>query len=407
MLGGKNILIGITGSIAAYKIPLLVRLLAKEGANVRVIMTPAARDFVTPLTLSTLSKAPVWSEAFNRTDGSWNSHVDLGQWADLFLVAPASASTLGKMAHGIADNFLMTAYLSAKCPVFFAPAMDLDMYRHPTTQENIRKLQEMGHHLIEPQVGELASGLCGAGRMEEPETMLEVIRMALAVKDLNGIKAIVTAGPTYEPIDPVRFLGNHSSGKMGFALAENLARRGADVTLITGPTSLQTILPGIRRIDISTAAEMHESVMSRLADTDVVIMAAAVADFSPAEVFPRKIKKGTDTDSLTSLELKPTTDILADIGRHRTSGQVIAGFALETDNEAENARKKLLDKNADLIVMNSLRDEGAGFGTSTNKIIIFSRDGSENAYPLRSKEEVAGDIVNEIHKRLHSVGASH
>jgi phosphopantothenoylcysteine decarboxylase/phosphopantothenate--cysteine ligase len=405
MLGGKNILIGITGSIAAYKIPLLVRLLAKEGANVRVIMTPAARDFVTPLTLSTLSKAPVWSEAFNRTDGSWNSHVDLGQWADLFLVAPASASTLGKMAHGIADNFLMTAYLSAKCPVFFAPAMDLDMYRHPTTQENIRKLQEMGHHLIEPQVGELASGLCGAGRMEEPETMLEVIRMALAVKDMNGIKAIVTAGPTYEPIDPVRFLGNHSSGKMGFALAENLARRGADVTLITGPTSLQTILPGIRRIDISTAAEMHESVMSRLADTDVVIMAAAVADFSPVEVFPRKIKKGTD--SLTSLELKPTTDILADIGRHRTSGQVITGFALETDNEAENARKKLLDKNADLIVMNSLRDEGAGFGTSTNKIIIFSRDGSEYAYPLRSKEEVAGDIVNEIHKRLHSVGASH
>ncbi|HRZ77593.1 MAG TPA: bifunctional phosphopantothenoylcysteine decarboxylase/phosphopantothenate--cysteine ligase CoaBC, partial [Bacteroidales bacterium] len=277
MLRDKNILIGVTGSIAAYKVPLLVRLLMKEGANVRVVMTPSAHDFVTPLTLSTLSKRPVWTEAFDPRDGLWNSHVDLGRWADLFVIAPASANTLAKMAHGIADNFLMTVYLSAKCPVYFAPAMDLDMYRHPTTQENIHRLTRMGHHLIEPQTGELASGLCGAGRMEEPEMILEVIRLALTAKDMEGVHALVTAGPTHEPLDPVRYFGNHSSGKMGFALAENLAMRGAQVTLITGPTALSTHRPGIHRIDVVTAAQMQEEVMVQLPAHTVIIMAAAVA----------------------------------------------------------------------------------------------------------------------------------
>jgi phosphopantothenoylcysteine decarboxylase/phosphopantothenate--cysteine ligase len=398
MLREKNILIGITGSIAAYKIPLLVRLLVKERANVRVIMTPSARDFVTPLTLSTLSKHPVWTEPFNPVDGDWNSHVELGRWADLFLLAPASANTLAKMAHGIADNFLMTTYLSAKCPVFFAPAMDLDMYQHPSTQNNIRILQEMGHSLIEPQTGELASGLCGAGRMEEPERILQAIALALAKKDMEGIKALVTAGPTFEPIDPVRFVGNHSSGKMGFALAEKLAGRGAEVSLICGPTSLETNFPGIYRIDVTTAAEMKEAVLNLMASQHVIIMAAAVADFTPEAYLPEKIKKGSR--NALNLKLIPTTDILAQIGQKKDPHQIIVGFSLETHNARENAIRKLNEKNADLMVLNSLQDSGAGFGLDTNKISIFRKDGSEIAFQLKPKEEVADDIITEVLRQL-------
>lgn len=398
MLRDKNILIGITGSIAAFKVPFLVRLLVKEGANVRVIMTPSARDFVTPLTLSTLSKAPVWTESFNSDDGTWNSHVDLGRWADLFVVAPASANTLAKMAHGIADNFLMAVYLSAKCPVYFAPAMDLDMYKHQTTQDNIRRLIELGSHLIEPQTGELASGLSGAGRMEEPENILEVIRLALTKKDMEGIKALVTAGPTFEPIDPVRFLGNHSSGRMGFALAENLAMRGAEVTLIAGPTSIETNRAGIYRIDVTTASEMYDTVMELFRGHHVIIMAAAVADFTPENFAKEKIKKG-GADVL-ALELTPTKDILAEIGMQKDDHQVVVGFALETSDEKENARKKLHTKKADLIVLNSLRESGAGFGTPTNKIVIFSKDGAEKEFQLKPKEEVADDIINEVRREL-------
>lgn len=398
MLREKNILIGITGSIAAYKIPFLVRLLVKERANVRVIMTPSARDFVTPLTLSTLSKHPVWTESFNPVDGDWNSHVDLGRWADLFLLAPASANTLAKMAHGIADNFLMTTYLSAKCPVFFAPAMDLDMYQHPATQKNIQILQEMGHTLIEPQTGELASGLCGAGRMEEPEQILRTISLALAERDMEGIKALVTAGPTYEPVDPVRFVGNHSSGKMGFALAENLASRGAEVSLISGPSALETQMPGIYRIDVTTAAEMNEAVMKLMPSQHVIIMAAAVADFTPEQVHTEKIKKGKHA-SLT-LRMIPTQDILSQIGQRKDPHQIVVGFSLETHNGRENAIRKMTEKNADLMVLNSLQDSGAGFGTDTNKISIFRKDGSEIAFQLKPKEEVADDIISEVLREL-------
>lgn len=396
MLKGKHILLGITGSIAAYKIPLLVRLLIKEGAEVRIAMTPSARDFVTPLTLSTLSKNPVLSEPFDPVDGSWNSHVDLGRWADLMLVAPASANTLAKMAHGIADNFLLTTFLSAKCPVYFAPAMDLDMFHHPATQQNIKSLEAMGCKLIEPQVGELASGLCGAGRMEEPEIMLEILRYGLTEKDLAGYTALVTAGPTQESIDPVRYISNHSSGLMGYAIAETLASRGAVVHLVSGPVHRQTYMPGIQLISVTTAAEMYEACMQHT-NADVIVMAAAVADFAPSEPVAHKIKKTTQH---TALPLTPTIDILSALSKNRRNVAFLAGFALETDNEEENALQKLRSKNLDMIILNSLSNEGAGFGVDTNVVSIFTRNGESFHLPKMLKTELAERIVDLIHEKL-------
>jgi len=387
-------LIGITGSIAAYKIPFLIRLLKKEGAEVQVVMTPAARDFVTPLTLSVLSGNPVYTYPFDEDDGSWTSHVELGSRADVMLMAPVTAATLGKMANGIADNLLLTTYLSAKCPVFFAPAMDLDMYRHPATGENIKKLIGFGHTLIEPQVGELASGLTGAGRMEEPENIVKVLKDHFAKRrQFAGKKFLITAGPTYEAIDPVRFIGNHSSGKMGFALAEAAAEKGAEVTLIAGPVKLEITHPLVRRIDVASANEMYEMCKKYFPAADVTVMSAAVADFTPEEIAPQKIKKG---DQPPEIKLKPTVDILRQLGREKDSGQVLVGFALETDNELENARLKLKNKNLDLIVLNSLKEQGAGFGVSTNKITIIDKNGKQTDYPLKSKKEVAEDILDRI-----------
>lgn len=394
MLKGKKILIGITGSIAAYKIPYLIRLLIKEGAEVQVILTPNARDFVTPLTLSTLSKRPALTETFNQVDGSWNSHVEMGIWADLMLIAPASAATLSKMATGQADNLLVTTYLSAKCPVFFAPAMDLDMYKHPTTLKNIETLISFGHQLIEPQVGELASGLSGAGRMEEPENILQIIQSFFKKKSqFSNKKILVTAGPTYEAIDPVRFIGNYSSGLMGFEIAREAAERGAQVTLISGPTHLRCTTQGIKRIDVVSAGEMSEACNQIFGETDITIMAAAVADFTPVEVSETKIKKET---SLNSIQLKPTADILSGLGKRKKDSQLLVGFALETNSELENARKKLENKNLDLIVLNSLNDEGAGFGVSTNKITILDKSGGQTSYPLKPKNEVASDIMDRL-----------
>ncbi len=394
MLKGKKILIGITGSIAAYKIPYLIRLLIREGAEVQVILTPNARDFVTPLTLSTLSKRPVLTETFSQVDGTWNSHVDMGIWADLMLIAPASAATLSKLATGQADNLLVTTYLSAKCPVFFAPAMDLDMYKHPTTKQNIQTLVSFGHHLIEPQVGELASGLSGAGRMEEPEKMLEIITDYFKKKsEFSDKKILVTAGPTYEAIDPVRFIGNYSSGLMGFEIAREAAERGAKVTLICGPTHLSCSTPGIKRVDVVSALEMSEVCNEVFGETDITIMAAAVADFTPVNVFESKIKKDA---SFSSIQLKPTEDILSGLGKRKKESQLLVGFALETNSELENARKKLENKNLDLIVLNSLNDEGAGFGVSTNKITILDKGGRITSYPLKPKNEVATDIMDRL-----------
>ena len=395
MLKGKNIVIGITGSIAAFKIPALIRLFKKEGADVIVMMTPAAKDFITPLTLSTLSGHPVMIEPFDSDTGAWNSHVELGQWADLYLLAPISANTLAKMAHGIADNFLLTAYLSAKCPVFFAPAMDLDMFRHPTTQKNIEIIKSYGHHLIEPTVGELASGLCGAGRMEEPEVVFNVISDFFNLKNtpFYGKKVLVTAGPTYEPIDPVRFIGNHSSGLMGFSIADEFARQGADVTLISGPVKIQTEMTGITRIDVVTAAEMFDECIATGSTADIIVMTAAVADFTPANPSPLKIKKSAKP---TELKLSPTKDILAELGKSKKPGQFLAGFALETEKEEENARKKLIDKNLDIIFLNSLNDQGAGFNKPTNKVTILFSNGNVQHLPLRSKPEIAKDIVRVV-----------
>ncbi len=397
MLKGKNILLGITGSIAAFKAPLLIRLLKKEGANVKVVITPCAADFVTPLTLSTLSQQPVLIEPYNKVDGSWHSHVEWGRWADLFVIAPASANTLAKMANGIADNLLTTCYLAAKCPVFFAPAMDLDMFHHPTTEKNIRILQSYGNLLIEPQTGELASGLTGAGRMEEPDVILQVIKdFFLKQSDLRGRRVLVTAGPTYEAIDPVRFIGNHSSGKMGFALAEEAASRGADVTLVTGPVNLKAGVSGIRTINVVSAKEMLAECTKAMNDTDVVIMAAAVADYTPSEVSKEKIKK---KDAEISISLSKTPDILANLGKSKKKGQFIAGFALETNDEKFNAITKLNTKNLDMIVLNSLNDKGAGFGTDTNKVTMLFADKSELTTDLLPKRAIAGLIIDEIAKR--------
>jgi phosphopantothenoylcysteine decarboxylase / phosphopantothenate---cysteine ligase len=394
LLKGRKILIGITGSIAAYKIPLLIRLLKKAGACVKIVMTESATDFVTPLTLSTLSESLVYIDPFDERTGAWNSHIELGNWADLFLIAPVSANTLAKMAMGIADNLLMTTYLAARCPVFFAPAMDLDMYKHPTTQRNIEIIRTFGHRLIEPKEGELASGLCGAGRMEEPEEILAIInRFFISKKNFAGKKVLVTAGPTYENIDPVRFIGNYSSGKMGFAIAEVLAQRGATVTLITGPVNLATQSSSIHRIDVVSANEMFQACQDNSQEAEIVIMAAAVADYQPKTRSEKKIKK---IKSALSIELTKTPDVLSWFTENKKQGQTIIGFALETDNELENARNKLQNKNADIIVLNSLQEPQAGFAKDTNKITILDRSGGITGYDVKSKTEVASDIADFI-----------
>ncbi|NQV03457.1 MAG: bifunctional phosphopantothenoylcysteine decarboxylase/phosphopantothenate--cysteine ligase CoaBC [Bacteroidia bacterium] len=394
MLKGKHIVIGITGGIAAYKIPYLVRLFVREGAQVRVIMTPAAKDFVTPLTLATLSQNDVIFHPFNHETGTWNSHVELGQWADLMLFAPVTANTLGKMAHGVADNFLVTAYLSAKSPVMIAPSMDLDMFQHPTTQKNLDILRSFGNIIIDAQVGELASGLSGPGRMEEPESILKIIKDFFFQKQkLTGKRILVTAGPTYEKIDPVRFVGNHSSGLMGFSLAEEVASRGGEVVLIAGPVSLQTDHPAIRRVDVTTASEMLRACLDHNGETDILIMAAAVADYTIKDPSDGKLKKSPEELTLT---LSPTPDILKELGKQKRSGQCFVGFALETEDALENARKKLKNKSLDLIVMNSLKEPGAGFGVTTNKVTIILSSGQMINGKLKPKREVASDIVDAI-----------
>ena len=396
MLKGKKIVVGITGSIAAYKIPFLVRLLLKEGAEVRVVMTPAATAFVTPLTLSTLSQHPVTIDPFKTDTGDWNNHVELGIWPDLMIFAPVTANTLGKMAHGIADNFLITAYLSARCPVYIAPAMDLDMYGHPTTQHNISILRSFGNNIIEPQTGELASGLSGPGRMEEPMEILSIVRDYFSRSGaLNKKKVLITTGPTYERIDPVRFIGNFSTGQMGIALAMSAAGRGAEVTLVAGPTHLQAFHNNITRINVESAEEMYKACLSEARTADIIIMAAAVADYTCAGKSINKLKK---SPKAITLELTPTKDILLELGKTKKSGQVVVGFALETEHEIENATRKLQNKNLDYIVLNSLNDTGAGFGHKTNKVTIIDASGNAIHGKLKSKQEVAEEIIDVICK---------
>lgn len=399
MLQGKHIVLGISGSIAAYKACILVRLLIKAGAEVQVVITPAGKEFITPVTLSSLTSKPVVSDFFSRRDGSWHSHVDLGCWADAMIVAPATASTIGKMANGIADNMLITTYLSMKAPVFIAPAMDLDMYAHPSTQANLDKLRSYGNHIIEPTAGELASHLIGKGRMEEPENIVATVDSFFRKKqDLAGKRILVTAGPTYERIDPVRFIGNFSSGKMGLAIAEVCAARGARVELVCGPIQKTTQHPSIRRTDVESASEMFEVAPRLFPDVDAAILCAAVADFTVKTVAASKIKRQGDS---LNLQLVPTRDIAAALGEMKQPGQRIAGFALETDNERNNARDKLLRKNFDFIVLNSLNDPGAGFMHDTNKISIITRDEEKN-FPLKPKTEVARDIVDSLCELLNS-----
>lgn len=395
MLKHKNILLGVCGSIAAYKSAVLVRLLVKAGANVKVILTNDAANFITPLTLATLSKNPVYTQYFEAETGVWSNHVELGLWADYFLVAPASANTIGKMANGLCDNLLTAAYLSAKCPVLFAPAMDLDMWQHESTQENISRLQQFGNIMIAPGIGELASGLHGQGRMAEPEEIVAFLATEISKNlPLLGKKALVTAGPTYEAIDPVRFVGNHSSGKMGFAIAERLQELGATVTLIAGPTALTTT-KAINRIDVVSAEDMLHACTANFADSDITVMSAAVADYTPVEVAQQKIKK---KEEHFSIELKKTTDILASLGNVKLEDQVLVGFALETVDEDNYAKDKLQRKNLDLIVLNSLNDKGAGFKVDTNKISIFNKNLEKITFETKSKTEVAKDICNEILK---------
>lgn len=397
MLKGKKIVLGITGSIAAYKACLLIRQLIKRGAEVQVVITPAGKEFITPITLSALTHKPVISEFFSQRDGTWNSHVDLGLWADAMVVAPCTASTLGKMAHGIADNMLITTYLSMKAPVFIAPAMDLDMYRHPSTQANMKTLLSYGNHIIEPESGFLASGLEGKGRMEEPEVIADRLDQFFNEErqpsPIAGKKVVITAGPTYEKIDPVRFIGNYSSGKMGFAIAEECLRRGADVTVVAGPVSL-TCSSGIRRLDVESCQDMYDATTSEFADADVAILAAAVADFRPALVADRKIKRGKDDMVIT---LCPTHDIAAALGASKKAGQTLVAFALETNDEEANAMRKLEKKNADFVVLNSLRNEGTCFRTDQNQIEIVSRDG-KTSYEKKSKADTASDIVDYLEK---------
>lgn len=404
-LKGKHILLGVTGSIAAYKSAMLVRLLVKEGAEVKVIMTEMAKQFITPLTMATLSKNPILVEFYNPENGDWNSHVSLGLWADMFLIAPATANTLSKMSAGIADNLLLTTYLSARCPVVVAPAMDLDMYRHPATQNSLKLLKEIGVWVSEPESGELASGLEGKGRMAEPSEIVSFVKYVLGVNgSMKGRKVLITAGPTREDIDPVRYITNHSSGKMAYALAESLACRGAEVEIVSGPTSLDISMPNVTISRVLSAGDMYDKVLTSYQDAkpDITILCAAVSDFTPSAKADRKIKRVGDEMTLT---LKATQDIAAAVGRVKREGSVLVGFALETDNELSNAQGKLERKNLDMIVLNSLQDKGAGFAVDTNKVSIIFRGGSVVEYPLKSKAEVAGDIVDNIEKLLECSGS--
>ena len=397
MLQGKKIVLGITGSIAAYKSCLIIRQLIKKGAEVQVVITPAGKEFITPITLSALTSKPVISDFFAQRDGTWHSHVDLGLWADAMLIAPATASTIGKMAHGVADNMLITTYLSMKAPVFIAPAMDLDMYAHPSTQQNLKTLQSYGNHVIEPGTGFLASKLEGKGRMEEPENIVACLEQFFSQQEsLKGRKVLITAGPTYEKIDPVRFIGNYSSGKMGFALAHECANRGAQVELVCGPvsSSMQINHPNIHRINVESAQEMFEACRKLFPLMNSAILCAAVADFAPETVAEQKIKRTGDE---MVIRLKPNPDIAASLGQMKKQGQTLVGFALETNDEESNAQAKLKKKNFDFIVLNSLKDEGAGFRTDTNKITIITADNKKD-YPLKSKEEVAKDIIDELER---------
>ena len=395
MLKGKKIILGITGSIAAYKAAYIIRALVKKGAEVQVVITPGGKEFITPITLSALSSNPVISEFFSNRDGSWHSHVDLGLWADAMLIAPATASSIGKMANGIADNMLITTYLSCKAPVFIAPAMDLDMFAHPSTQQNIEKLRSFGNHIIGPGEGELASHLVGKGRMEEPDAIVGVLdRYFDGLGSLTQKKIVITAGPTYEKIDPVRFIGNYSSGKMGFALAEACAAQGAQVTLIAGPVSLSTTHPGIRRIDVESAEEMYQAAVRTFPDSDAAILCAAVADYRPEVQSDEKIKREKTGD--ITMHLVPNPDIAAALGKMKQAGQRLVGFALETTNEVAHATEKLERKNLDFIVLNSLKDKGAGFRCDTNKVSILEANGKLTEYPVKPKNEVAGDIVEKL-----------
>lgn len=398
MMKGKKIVLGITGSIAAYKAAVLTRLLIKKGAEVQIVITPAGKEFITPITLSALTSKPVISEFFSQRDGTWHSHVDLGLWADAMLIAPATASTIGKMAHGIADNMLITTYLSMKAPVFVAPAMDLDMFAHPATQHNLDILRSYGNHIIEPTSGELASHLVGKGRMEEPENIVAALESFFQKNSsMAGKKILITAGPTYEKIDPVRFIGNYSSGKMGYALAEECAARGAEVTLVSGPVNLSVNHPNINRIDVESAEQMYNACMSHYPTSDAGILCAAVADFTPECVADKKIKR--EKDDLT-LNLRPTHDIAAALGKIKTDSQRLVGFALETNDETAHAQDKLKRKNLDFIVLNSLNDKGAGFRCDTNKITIID-SGKAEEYPLKTKKEVAADIIDKLDSILH------
>jgi phosphopantothenoylcysteine decarboxylase/phosphopantothenate--cysteine ligase len=398
-LKGKKILLGISGSIAAYKCAFLTRLLIKAGAEVQVLMTKASTNFITPLTLSTLSKRAVFTEV--SSGEGWNNHVEIGLWADAMIVAPATATTLSKMATALCDNMLVASYLSARCPVFFAPAMDLDMWEHPATRNNIAKLLSYGNHLIPVGHGELASGLIGAGRMAEPEAIVDLLAnyfSTVEIQDLAGKSVIVTAGPTYEPIDPVRFIGNRSSGKMGVAIAENLANRGANVTLILGPSRLSTSVKGIETIKVETAQQMYEAAIERFPNVDIAVLAAAVADYRLKNIATEKIKKKSDD---MALELEKTIDIAASLGKIKTDKQLIVGFALETNNEIANAKGKLKRKNFDFIVLNSLQDKGAGFNHDTNKVTLIDKNDKLQAFELKSKTAVAVDIGNKIREMVN------
>lgn len=398
MLKGKKIIVGITGSIAAYKAAIFVRLLVKSGAEVKVIMTSAAKDFITPLTLSTLSKNPVLSEFTSGSKGEWNNHVELGLWADALVIAPASANTIGKMANGLCDNLLLATYLSARCPVFVAPAMDLDMYQHPSVIKNLDALKSFGNHIIDAEDGELASGLSGVGRLAEPEHLVEHLESFFSSKKkLKGKKVLITAGPTYEAIDPVRFIGNHSSGKMGFALAEAAYQQGADVILISGPTHLPSPSEGIKLTKVTSGSEMYEAAKSEFASSDINIFAAAVADYAPTQVADQKIKKAGDA---MTIELGKTIDIAKTLGAEKSNSQLNIGFALETENEVAHAQQKIASKNFDLIVLNSLNHQGAGFGHETNKISIIDKANNIQDFELKSKTEVAQDIINAIIEKL-------
>lgn len=405
MLKGKHIILGISGGIAAYKAVSLLRLFVKAGADVQVVITPAGKEFITPVTLSALSGHPVISEFFTANTGSWNSHVDLGLWADAVVIAPATASTIAKMANGVADNMLITTYLSAKAPVFVAPAMDLDMFAHPSTQRNLDWLRSYGNHIIEPASGELASHLIGKGRMEEPEQIFKVVADFLTHrKDMEGKKVMITAGPTYEKIDPVRFIGNYSSGKMGYALAEECAERGAEVVLISGPVSIKAHHPSIKVVSVESAQQMHDAALSAFADSDAAIMCAAVADYAPVVVAEKKIKR--EKDDIPVIELKKNPDIAAALGKIKKPGQMLVGFALETDNEMANTQSKLERKNLDMIVLNSLADKQAGFGVDTNKVTIIEKDGMVHSYEVKPKKEVAADIVDLITAKQNEGSAS-